>query len=105
MKHTAVVWVITAIIGLIFTDTAMAGSVGRRQIRQHERIRQGVNSGELTRRETRMLMHEQHRVQKAKIRALDDGRVTPNERLRIEKKQDTASRNIYRLKHNHRSRY
>ena len=104
MRQAATVLIITAIIGFIFADAAMAGRIGRRQVRQHERIRQGVNSGQLTCRETRMLMREQRRIQKAKIRAFHDGELTPRERLRIEKKLDVASRHIYRLKHNDHAR-
>ena len=44
MRQAATVLIITAIIGFIFADAAMAGRIGRRQVRQHERIRQGVNS-------------------------------------------------------------
>ena len=104
MKQAAMVLIITAIIGFIFADMAMAGRIGRRQVRQHGRIRQGVNTGELTYRETRMLMGAQRRIKKAKTRAFHDGELTLNERLRIEKNLDIASRHIYRLKHNHHKR-
>ena len=82
----------------------MAGRIGNRQIRQNERIGQGVNSNELTLRETDVLMHEQHRIQSSKRRALSDGVLTPKERARLEIQQDRASRSIYRLKHNDRTR-
>jgi hypothetical protein len=104
MKKTVVVLAVMAFTGLVFANSSMAGRIGNRQIRQNERIGQGVNSNELTLRETGVLMHEQHRIQSSKRRALSDGVLTPKERARLEIQQDRASRSIYRLKHNDRTR-
>ena len=93
-----------AFIGLVFADSSMAGRIGNRQLRQNGRICQGVKSKELTMRETRILTHEQHRIQRTKKKALSDGVLVPKERARIETQQDKASRDIYRLKHNVRTR-
>lgn len=78
--------------------------VNRRQVRQQQRIKQGVRSGELTPAETRRLEREQGRIQANKLNAKADGSVTPQERARLQREQNRASRDIYRLKHNNRTR-
>ena len=104
MKKTPIILTALAFIGLVFANSAMAGRVGKRQFRQNARIHQGVKSHELTFRETRTLRREQHRIQRTKRKALSDHVLTPRERARIEIRQDKASRDIYRLKHNNRTR-
>jgi hypothetical protein len=76
----------------------------RRQAHQKERIKQGVRSGELTRRETGGLVRGQVRVNRMERRAEADGKVTRKERLRLERAQNKQSRRIFRKKHNRRSR-
>ncbi len=88
---------LTIFIGM---DTALAGRVANRQIRQQRRIHQGIRSGELTRREIRRLERDQFKIQRFKRNAWSDGRLTPRERVRLEHGQNRASRHIYRLKHN-----
>ena len=78
--------------------------VRNRQVRQQQRIKQGVKSGELTPAETRRLEREQGRIQADKLNAKADGKVTPQERARLQREQHRASRDIYRLKHNNRTR-
>lgn len=67
-----------------------------REKHQDKRIERGVEQGELTKREAKRLKLEQkavdHRQQKAKA----DGVVTPEERERIHKLQDRASKDIHR---------
>ncbi len=59
MRKVGMIGVIFMIIsGLVFTDVAFAGRVGKRQVHQQKRICQGVKSGELTGRETRRLERE-----------------------------------------------
>ena len=104
MKKTVIMLAVMAVIGLVFADLSMDGRIGKRQISQNKRIHQGVKSGELTFHETHLLMHEQHRIQRTKKRALIDGILTPKERLRMEIMQEKTNRHIYRLKHNDRGR-
>ena len=92
------------LMGVFFSETAFAGRVHERQVNQHQRIGQGVKSGELTKRETTVLAHEQKHIQVLKQRSWQDGRLTANERLRLENIQDRSSDHIYALKHNHRER-
>jgi len=76
--------------------------VRERQANQKARIRQGVKSGELTKGEARKLHQEQKTIQAEKQMAKTDGKVTPEERAKLRKDQNKASRDIYRLKHNNR---
>ncbi len=103
MKKMTIV-ISAIVIGMMITNTAMAGRVGKRQVRQQKRIHQGVKSGELTGREAYRLEREQHRLQRAKRRAWSDGELTNREKLRLEHKQNKASRHIRRAKHNDRKR-
>jgi len=78
--------------------------VDRREWRQHARIRQGWQSGRLTRREHARLRAGQLRVHRMEWRAKRDGHVDRFERRRLTRAQNHESRAIWRLKHNHRSR-
>ena len=78
--------------------------VDRREARQHYRLRQGVQGGQLTRAEARRLRHGQARVQRMEHRSMRNGVVTRRERVRMENMQDRQSRQIWRLKHNGRVR-
>ena len=78
--------------------------ITRHQLHQRARIREGVRHGELTRAEAARLRHEQRVIQREKRMALAYGRVTRFERERIRHDQWRASWDIYRLKHNDRTR-
>jgi len=97
--------VVIALVGLGFAlapaQTATP-KVTKRQMRQQERINEGVKSGELTRREQKRLEHQQMKIETDKEKAKSDGVVTPKERAKLKREQDRASRNIYRKKHNER---
>ena len=78
--------------------------IDRRERRQSNRIRRGVNNGSVTRREARRLAAQQARIRAHERRARADGRVTARERVSIQRQENRASRNIYRKKHNRRNR-
>jgi len=80
-------------------------SVNARQGRQTTRIRQGVRSGELTRRETQRLAAEQAaiRTQEAFYRR-SGGEFTARERARIQRELQQSGRHIYRQKHDGQDR-
>ena len=80
-------------------------SVNSRQSRQTARIRQGVRSGELTRRETGRLAAEQAaiRAQEAFYRR-SGGDFTARERARIQRELQQSSQHIYRQKHDRQDR-
>lgn len=90
--------VIAAIPVLSYAQTATPG-IDRRQENQQKRIDQGVQSGELNKREAaRMERHQEH-IGKMEDRAKADGTVTKKERARIHHAQDQESKRIYRQKH------
>lgn len=67
--------------------------------RQDARIQQGVNSGELTHKETKRLEAQQTRIDHAQQKASSDGNLTAEEKKHIETLRNRASKNIYRQKH------
>jgi hypothetical protein len=75
-----------------------------RQVRQHKRIKQGVQSGELTRAEAVNLRNGQKEIREEKRDARADGVVTPAEKQEIRQDQRKESRKIFRKKNNNRTR-
>jgi len=97
-----------AFMGLFVSVSAQSPAtpkVSKTQVQQQKRIQSGVQSGELTRRETRTLQRQQAQVQRTKRRAKSDGVVTPRERVLINSKQKRASVNIARQKHDAQDRH
>ena len=87
---------------LLFTlslSWAKGGSADR-QRRQIQRIRSGVKSGEVTRKEFKRLGREQRRTGESIRNARADGRVNARERRHIRELQDRASKHIFLAKHN-----
>jgi hypothetical protein len=77
----------------------------QRQDRQHWRIKQGIRSGELTRKEAKRLHRQQRRLEKLANRFADDGYLDRQERRELRRRLNAASDRIYRLKHNDRYRF
>ncbi len=94
------------LLGFAFDTDAqtVTPKVKDRQINQQQRIRQGVKSGELTKRETVKLQKQQARIQRSKKKAKADGVVTKKERAQLQRKQAKASKNVFRAKNNNRNR-
>lgn len=86
-----------------FAQTATPGATAR-QGKQHARIAEGRASGELTRRETMELRHQQHRINRHKHAVKADGVVTKRERAGVRLHQNKANRDIHMKKHNRRVR-
>lgn len=76
----------------------------QRNINQQNRIEQGVQSGQLTNKESSQLERGQARIDRAEARAGADGHVSAQEQGRIQHKENVQSRHIYRDKHNNRTR-
>jgi hypothetical protein len=74
--------------------------IHRRIHNQQRRIRRGVISGRLSRRETRIVRSGLHRVRRALRRARADGFVTRPERIRIHRMLDRNSHRIARFADN-----
>ena len=78
--------------------------INQRQRNQQKRIGQGVQSGQLTARETTQLERQQANIQATKKADKADGNMTPQERAQLARMQNHASKTIYRDKHNNRTR-
>ena len=78
--------------------------VDRRERHQQRRIRQGVRSGELNRREARRLERQQARTKAQEATAKADGKVTKRERRHLNRRENRTSRHIYRQKHDRQRR-
>lgn len=87
---------------VVLPAIAVAGTrdpgVNQRQHNQHERIEQGVRSGELTRGEARRLQGEQRHIRQEERAYKSDGQLTRAERADLHRDLDRASRDIYRQK-------
>lgn len=101
LKQIALAAALLLIAGPVYADTPV---LDQRQERQTERIRQGAQSGELTRREAANLVQGQVQLRRMEQRAKSDGEVTARERVRLQQKANVESRQIYRKKHNGRTR-
>jgi hypothetical protein len=76
--------------------------VNARQVRQQNRIGNGVKSGQLTRGETAHIERNEagiHREVRSD-RAANGGKLTPREHRQVEHQQNAESRQIYKDKHN-----
>ena len=74
--------------------------VERRQDNQLSRIREGRQSGSLTKREARKLNKNQKKIDRMERRYAKDGRIDKHERRKLTKALERSSRRIYKLKHN-----
>src|SRR5687768_7523568 len=93
------------LIVAIIIGTAMSGQAQvANQRNDRQRIKQGVRSGELTKRETRGLVRSKRELRKDVRVAKSDGTVTARERRLLRKERRANDRKIYRAKHNRRQR-
>ncbi len=101
MKKLVVVFIGIIALGLTSTLKAQTATprVTSRQIKQQERIHEGVVSGDLTRKEAAALQVQQASVRRHKRAVKADGVVTPRERRSLRRHQNRASRNIEYQKH------
>src|SRR5210317_1177684 len=103
MKKVLAVTALVAFTGLVAVQPVSAGRGAGRHFQQKKRICQGIESGELTRGESRQLVKQQQRIRKHQRIAWADGTLTGQERVGLERQQNKASKHIYRLKHNKRN--
>ena len=100
----AKVFIVALIAVFAFSNDAAAQTTKKKvvktQVNQRARIADGVQDGELTRRETKKLVQQQRDINQTKKAAKADGKVTRKERAVIKTKQKKASANIARKKHN-----
>ncbi len=79
--------------------------VPARQVRQQQRVANGVGSGQLTPRETSHIEHNEAKINKEvhNDRAANGGKLTPAEHKQVEHQQNKESHQIYNEKHNART--
>jgi hypothetical protein len=102
IKAIIAVAVIAAVPALSYAQTkdpAATPGVDKRQEIQQKRIDQGVQSGELNKRETTRLERHQTGIDKMEDKAKADGTVTKKERATLQHAQNNESQRIYRQKH------
>lgn len=92
--------VVVAVMALGMASPALAGELQRREVRQQERIAQGVQSGELTAREAARLERREAHVQNVIARdRVDGGGLTAREVAKDNRMLNRTSRAISRQKH------
>lgn len=99
MKKAVVLITLLAIGALSVSAQSATPRVAKRQVQQQARIKEGVKSGELTRREARKLERQQAKIAVDKAKAKSDGVVMPAERRKLTREQNRASKRIYHEKH------
>lgn len=96
---------ILALISFSAAAQTKTPRVTHRQVNQQRRIHQGVKNGELTRRETAHLEAREAKIQHDKRVAKADGKVTGQERAKLNREENRASRAIRRQKHDAQVRH
>ena len=81
------------------TPSTKTPKINERQVNQQKRIRQGVKSGELTKRETRKLEAGEAKIQSDKMAAKADGKVTKSESRKLNRELNHESKAIRHQKH------
>lgn len=104
MKKLITLFVILCFAGAASFAQTATPKVKKRQVNQQARIKEGVKSGELTKKEGVRLEMQQKKIAKDKQKAKADGVVTPAERAKLHHEQNKASRKIYRQKHDGQKR-
>ena len=107
MSKTNTVFGIGLLVGLLALTGSPAAAqnvndprIQDREVRQQERIQQGINSGQLTQGEAARLENQQSRIKATEDQMKANGNLTPAERARLTRMQNRASRDICRMKHN-----
>ena len=91
-----------ALAAALVPMAAQAQGINQRLNNQHQRVRQGVQSGQLTRGEQYRLnrrdayIHGQERLD----RRFDNGRLTGGERRNLNRELNHSSSRVYQDKHN-----
>jgi len=106
MKHTTLLSLSVLSLSLsLGLCSAQAGEIQQREQNQQGRIAEGIESGELTPAETARLEAREAELKKqiAEDRAANGGKLTPEERRKVNKELNHISRRIHHAKHNRKS--
>jgi hypothetical protein len=99
--------ILLTMTGLVFVAASLPAHAGinQRQKQQQHRIYSGIQNGSLTNREAYQLERQQLAIARYEAQSRADGPgLTRYERSRLHHMQDTASRTLYRQKHDTHSR-
>ena len=92
------------VLGFSATSFAHTPAINKREQNQRQRIRRGIRTDELTRREALRLTAQQAAIRRYEACAKSDGRFTRRERRRVDSMLDRAGRDIYRQTHDGQDR-
>ena len=81
-------------------DGPRTDQVVDRDVKQQERVENGLQTGQLTTREAGKIESDEARIDRTEARDLKDGKLSPEEQARINQMQNRTSAEIYRDKHN-----
>ena len=81
--------------------TMARSTIGQRSLNQQGRIAQGLRSGQLNSAQAARDLNRQQNIDRSAMadRRANGGRLTPQERQNINRRQNNASRQIYRQRH------
>jgi len=98
--HSAVCAALLSAATLGIAQAQTTGSEVQRDVNQQQRIEQGLKSGELTTKEAAKLEQGEAKIEREQARALQDGKLTPAEKAKIQADQNRESAAIQKLKTN-----
>lgn len=78
--------------------------IDRRQARQWDRIKQGIDNGDLSRKEARRLARNQRQIARMEDRFERDGYYSPREKQKLERALNRTGKRIKRAKHSDHGR-
>jgi Ni/Co efflux regulator RcnB len=88
----------------VFAFGQITPGADKRQKNQKHRVKTGVKSGEITKREAKSIHKSTAEAKRYEAKAKSDGKVTWKERAKLQSKENKSSRKIYRTKNNKRDR-
>ena len=90
----------TAVVSLAQEAHRHPNPINERQHKQHRAIRDGVQDGDINRRELGRLAREQNQIRRQERRLRSDGDFTRVERARVQRQLNQSARHIRRAKNN-----
>jgi hypothetical protein len=100
MKYLILVIIAMGILSVETSAQDKTPVINKREVKQNQRIKEGVKTGQLTKGEAKYLHKEQKEIRSSKRSAKSDGKVSKGERKMIRSEQNQANKDIYKLKHN-----